>query len=170
MKKVLYMLYYLVVDKLPNSRYLSLTRKFRVFYTKNILGVSKGGSNAYFEENVYIGSPGKVLIGIDCQINENVFIQSAEIGDHVMIAPGVAIISTSHDYQRVDIPMALQGKLQERKVIVENDVWIGRNAIIMPGLKIGRGSIIGAGAVVTKNVEPFSVVGGVPAKTIRTRR
>ena len=146
-----------------------MTRNIRVFFLKNILGISKGGDNAFFEENVYIGSPGKVHIGLDCQINENVFIQSADIGDHVMIAPGAAILSTSHKYDRVEIPMALQGKMEERKVTIEEDVWIGRNAIIMPGIVVGRGSIVGAGAVVTKNVEPFSVVGGVPAKFIRAR-
>ena len=55
------------------------------------------------------------------------------------------------------------------KIIIEDDVWIGRNAIVMPGIKIGKGSIIGAGSVVTRNVESFSVVGGVPAKLIKKR-
>ena len=52
----------------------------------------------------------------------------------------------------------------------EDDVWLGRNAIVMPGIKIGRGSIIGAGSVVTKDVEPFSVMGGVPATLIKKRK
>ncbi len=66
--------------------------------------------------------------------------------------------------------MILQGEKKGINPIIEDDVWIGRNAIIMPGVRIGKGSIVGAGAVVTKNVEPYSIVGGVPAKLIRKRK
>ena len=65
--------------------------------------------------------------------------------------------------------MSTVKKEKGKKVIVEDDVWIGRSAIIMPGVKIGKGSIVGAGSVVTKDIEPFSVVGGVPSKLIKKR-
>ena len=65
--------------------------------------------------------------------------------------------------------MRYQGGKEVAPVVIGDDVWIGSRVIILPGVKIGNGSVIGAGAVVTKDVEPYSVVGGVPAKLIRRR-
>jgi len=170
MKKILFLLYYLFINKLPNSRFGGLFNSIRSYYVSRILNVSKGGKNAYFEEKVYIGSPGKVQIGLDCQINENVFIQNANIGDYVMIAPNVSLISNTHITDNVKIPMALQGKLKNLTITVEDDVWLGRNVVVLPGIRIGKGSIVAAGAIVTKDVLPFSVVGGVPAKLLKYRK
>jgi maltose O-acetyltransferase len=86
-----------------------------------------------------------------------------------MIAPYVALIANKKEVNTTDVLMSTVKKEKGKKVIIEDDVWIGRNAIIMPGIRIGKGSIIGAGSVVTKDVEPFSVVGGVPAKLIKKR-
>tara|TARA_B100000963_G_scaffold96486_3_gene83302 strand:+ start:11535 stop:11930 length:396 start_codon:yes stop_codon:yes gene_type:complete len=123
-----------------------------------------------FQNNIYIGGPGAVSIGNNCQINEYAFLQGAIIGDNVMIAPYVALIANKKDVASTEKPMSLAKKNKGLKVIIENDVWIGRNAIVMPGIKIGKGSIIGAGSVVTKDVEPMSVMGGVPAKLIKKRK
>ena len=71
---------------------------------------------------------------------------------------------------RTDIPMRGQGSTPARKVTVSSDVWIGARVIILPGVTIGQGAIIAAGAVVTKDVPPFSVVGGVPARVIKFRK
>ena len=98
------------------------------------------------------------------------FIQGASIGNDVMIAPNVSILNRAHEFRSVDISMVDQGVSELLNPIIEDDVWIGRNAIILPGIKIGKGSIIGAGAVVSKNVEQFAIVGGVPAKLIRYRK
>jgi acetyltransferase-like isoleucine patch superfamily enzyme len=122
-----------------------------------------------FQDHIYISNAKNVKIGKYCQINENVFIQGANIGDYVMIAPGVTIMNSTHNYDKLDVPMITQGDIKYNNTIIEDDVWIGRNVIIMPGMLIGRGSIIGAGAVVTKNIEPYAVVGGVPAKVIKYR-
>ncbi|MBU2881838.1 acyltransferase [Psychrosphaera sp. B3R10] len=135
---------------------------------ERILNLMASGNN-FFEDNVYIGSGSEISVGSHCQINENVFLQSVEIGDHVMIAPNVSVLSGTHEVARVDIPMSTQGTKTTVKSIIESDVWIGRNAIILPGVIIGRGSIVGAGAVVTRNVEPYTIVGGVPAKMIKRR-
>ncbi len=87
-----------------------------------------------------------------------------------MIAPNVSILNSTHKYEQVDIPMIEQGEETNLNPVIEDDVWIGRNVVIMPNIKIGKGSIIGSGAVVTKNVEPYSIVGGVPAKLIKKRK
>ena len=68
-----------------------------------------------------------------------------------------------------NIPMMEQGSTEPAPVVIGDDVWIGRRAIIMPGVRIGNGCVIGAGAVVTKDVPPYCVVGGVPAKIIKKR-
>lgn len=134
-----------------------------------ILRIMQKGSLNYFENNVYIGKGSAVKIGSNCQINENVFIQGAIIGSYVMIAPNVSILTKGHAFGDTEIPMVQQGNTKELIPLIEDDVWIGRNAIIMPGITIGKGSIIGAGAIVTKDVKPFSIVGGVPAKLLRNR-
>ena len=76
-----------------------------------------------------------------------------------MLAPYVALIANKKEVLTASIPMSTVDKKKGMKIIIEDDVWIGRNAIVMPGIKIGKGSIIGAGSVVTRNVESFSVVG-----------
>ena len=169
-KKIFYFLYYTIIMHLPHSRYFSLINKFRVFYVCNFLCIMKKSRLSRFQNNIYIGGPGAVSIGNDCQINEYAFLQGAIIGDNVMIAPYVALIANKKDVASTEKPMSLAKKNKGLKVIIENDVWIGRNAIVMPGIKIGKGSIIGAGSVVTKDVEPMSVMGGVPAKLIKKRK
>lgn len=91
------------------------------------------------------------------------------IGDNVMMGPDVTILTHTHNIERTDIPMGLQGSIV-KEVIIGNDVWIGMRSIIMPGVTIGNGAVIGAGAVVTKDVPDYAIVGGVPAKVIRYRK
>lgn len=90
------------------------------------------------------------------------------IGNFVMIGPNCLFASVHHSFDKWDKPMIFQ-KAEFKPIVIEDDVWIGANVIVLGGVTIGRGSVIGAGAVVTKDVEPFSIVGGVPAKLIRYR-
>lgn len=169
MKKIALIIYYILISKLPHSRILKVSNIIRCWYMVHIIKVMQKGSLNFFEHSIYIGEGSDLEIGSNCQVNENVFIQGAKIGSFVMIAPNVAILTKGHSFQSIEIPMVLQGNTQQLIPIIEDDVWIGRNAIIMPGVILGKGSIIGAGSVVTKNVEPYSIVGGVPAKLIRKR-
>ena len=86
-----------------------------------------------------------------------------------MMGPDVIILNGGHNFQKTDIPMRLQGEKQQIQTIIGDDVWIGTRAIIMPGVKIGKGVIVGAGAVVTKDIPDYAVVGGVPAKILKYR-
>ena len=90
------------------------------------------------------------------------------IGDNVMIGPQVMIIAKNHNIDDVDIPMNKQGE-RAKGVKICDDVWIGARAIILDGVTVGGGSVVGAGAVVTKDVPSRSIVGGVPARVIKTR-
>jgi len=167
--KLKLIVYYFIIQYLPNSRFSKLGNKIRVWYLSKILKVIKPSKETFIENKVYIGNGKQISIGSGVQINENVFIQGAVIGNYVMIAPNVSLLANMHTHDRIDIPMAKQGKVVGNPVIIEDDVWLGRNVIVMPGVKIEKGSIIAAGAVVTKDVPPYSVYGGIPAKFIKNR-
>ena len=79
-------------------------------------------------------------------------------------------MTSSHNVESTFLPMNQQGSLPKQKVIIGDDVWIGTRVIILPGVRVGTGSIIGAGAVVTKDVPDYAIVGGVPAKIIKFRK
>ncbi len=114
--------------------------------------------------NVFIG-PGASFMA---------FISSISIGDKVMFGPNVIIRGGNHSTHIVGKFMAdyrTADKLPEddQPVVIENDVWVGTGAIILKGVRIGRGAIVAAGAVVTRDVPPYSIAGGVPARVIRFR-
>ena len=92
------------------------------------------------------------------------------IGKHVMMGPDCIIYTQNHEFSKTNLPMDQQGFQKEQEVIIEDDVWIGGRVIILPGVKIGKGSVIGAGAVVTKNVDPYSIMAGNPARKVKTRK
>lgn len=169
LRKLAFAGYYGLVSHLPHSRYLRVFNRIRCWYVERVLGLLEADTRNFVEPGVYLSDGASVRIGKCVQINENVFIQGASIGDFVMLAPGVAIHSRSHRHDRKDVPMVLQGEEEPRPPVIEDDVWIGRNAVILPGVRIGRGALVGAGAVVTKDVEPGAIVGGVPARLIRYR-
>ena len=92
-----------------------------------------------------------------------------KVGKDVMMGPFVVIIGDSHQFSDRNIPMRLQGIKQYPPVQIADDVWIGARVMILPGLKIGKGAIIGAGAVVTKDVPPYAIFAGNPARMIGSR-
>jgi acetyltransferase-like isoleucine patch superfamily enzyme len=94
--------------------------------------------------------------------------ESITIGRDVLIAQAVTVRDTNHAFSGTDRPMAVQG-IVTSPVVIEDDVWIGHGAVILKGVRIGKGSIVAAGAVVTKDVSMYSIVGGVPAKVIGSR-
>ena len=87
-----------------------------------------------------------------------------------MIGPELMCYTTNHQTMRTDIPMIKQGFARERPIIIGNDVWIGSRVIILGGVRIGDGAIIGAGSVVTHDVPPYVVVGGNPARIIKSMK
>jgi len=111
--------------------------------------------------------PKNIVIGKDSVIGDHAFLDGRKtiiIGDHVDIASYVLIYNSEHDLSSYDFAAI------EEPVKINDYVFIGPRAIILPGVNIGKGSVVAAGAVVTKDVEPFSVVGGVPAKVIGERK
>jgi len=130
------------------------------------------GRNVNVERGAYFGYGRHVsiafgsCIGIDAHLYSGA---SITIGSGVIMGPDVVILTSSHRFYDVGQPICVQGA-EFTPVVIEDDVWIGLRAVILPGVRIGRSSIIGAGAVVTKDVPAYSIVGGVPARVIRSRR
>jgi acetyltransferase-like isoleucine patch superfamily enzyme len=113
---------------------------------------------------------GEVSIGAHTSLNAGAStIGRVTIGSGVRIATGAVLVGENHRFDDPDVPIALQG-LSSEGVVVEDDVWIGANVTVVDGVLIGAHSVIGAGAVVTRDVPAWSVVGGVPARVLRTRQ
>ncbi|PJK27986.1 acyltransferase [Minwuia thermotolerans] len=94
--------------------------------------------------------------------------EKVEIGANVMLAPRVYLLDVDHRFERRDIPISKQGYLV-RPVRIEDDVWIGTGAVITKGVTIGRGAIIGANSVVTRDVPAYAIAAGVPAMVVKGR-
>jgi acetyltransferase-like isoleucine patch superfamily enzyme len=141
------------------------------------------------EARVEIRGKGKVVIGKHVRIRTGVVLQTPEeivIGDHSglnpyvviygnvrlgrynMVAPHVVLAGGDHRFDDATRPMKVQGHVS-RGIKTDDDVWIGANAVVVDGVHIGQGAIVAAGAVVTKDVEPYAIVGGNPAKVIKYR-
>lgn len=127
------------------------------------------GKNINVERGASFSS--KVSLGDNSGIGINASLSgTVTIGKDVMMGPYCTIYSRNHAFSRIDIPMNKQGFQEEKPVCIMDDVWIGGHVIILPGVQIGRGAVVGAGSVVTRNVPDFAIVGGNPARVIRYRK
>jgi maltose O-acetyltransferase len=129
------------------------------------------GRNVNIERGAFFASGTRLSIGdnsglgVDCHVPADI-----SIGENVMMGPNCHILGANHEFERTDVPMILQGFRAAEKTVIEDDVWIGRNVMFTPGRRVGRGSIVAAGCVLTKDFPPFSIVGGNPSRIIRKRR
>lgn len=162
-------IYYMLGIRMPisYSRFSLGSKTVRAFCGKLMLDYCGDNVNiekgALFENHVSLGDNSG--IGMRAQIEEQV-----SIGKNVMMGPDCMIFTQNHEFKDTDKPMCEQGFSGIRPVIIGDDVWIGARVIILPGVHVGEGSVIGAGSVVTKDIAPYSVVGGNPAKLLRTRK
>lgn len=138
----------------------------RLWLLRHMLG--KMGRSPSVLMGLEVRKPGNIELGDQVVLNRAVLLDGRGgkivIGDNADIAQEVAVWTLSHDAHD-DQHRAIGGP-----VTIEDYAWIGHRAIIMPGVRIGRGAVVGAGAVVTKDVPPMAIVGGVPAKVIGQRR
>ena len=149
----------ILVGKLAKSLRRSAVKGFALYVGKNV-NIEHG---AVVSSKLRIGDNSG--IGVDCVCNGDL-----TIGKDVMMGPECVIISRNHKFTDTDIPMRLQGYYPEEPCVIEDDVWIGRRVMIMPGVHIGKGCVIAAGAVVTKDIPDYAIAGGVPARVIRYRK
>jgi galactoside O-acetyltransferase len=116
-------------------------------------GVIEFGDRVRFNSNVYVNAciGGRIVLGND-----------------VLVAPNVVIRASNHVFDDVTRPIAEQGHTG-KEIIIEDDVWLSSNVTVVGGVHIGKGAVVAAGAVVTQDVAPYTVVGGVPARFIKNR-
>lgn len=160
---------------------ISLIKKiYNLFLVKIVWQKHKIGKNFHAGIRVRIWAKKQIIIGDNFYIGRDSQIEcEALIGNNVIIANRVALVGKyDHSYQEIGIPIRLTKSIRNKdynwrglneKIIIEDDVWIGYGSIIMSGVTIMQGSIIAAGSVVTKDVEPYSIYGGNPAKKIKDR-
>ena len=160
---------YVFAKHLPES-FTSINigqRHIRMLCGKLIL--AKCGKNVNIEKNARFASTVELGdnsgLGINCRVAGKTV-----IGNDVMMGPNVSIYPRNHAFDRTDIPMNMQGFSEEKPVTICDDVWIGGSAVILSGVTINSGAIVAAGAVVTKDVPPYAIVGGNPAKIIKFRK
>ena len=169
--KIFILLYNAFAKNLPRSRRCIIFRGLRQFFAKRI--ITEMGKNVNIESGAsftpWVSIGDYSGIGVNCELNATLG-GEIKIGKYVMMGPECVIYTRNHSFARTDIPMQQQGYDEPKEVVIGDDVWIGRRVIILPGVHIGEGSVIAAGAVVTKDVPPYSIVGGCPAKVIKNRK
>lgn len=115
---------------------------------------------------------GSINVGRRSCVNHFCFVNGAggvELGDDVMLGTHTVILSSEHSVDDLTVPMGQQPSVP-RPVVIEDDVYLGAHVTVLAGIRIGTGAVVAAGAVVTRDVPPYAVVGGVPARLIRSRR
>jgi chloramphenicol O-acetyltransferase type B len=138
------------------------------------------GKNFHAGRGVFMWAKKNIIIGDNFYIGKFSQIEcNATIGNNVIMANRVAIIGKyDHHYQQIGVPIRLASSIRDKdynwrgltsRVVIEDDVWIGYGSIILSGVRISHGSIIAAGSLVTKDIEPFSIYGGVPARKLGNR-
>jgi galactoside O-acetyltransferase len=154
---------------LAKSRDLNLAPGCTIIAPGNI----SMGENVGILRNCYLdaGNNGKIEIGNRVGMNSGTLVDAADfgvitIGNDVLLGPNVVIRASNHRYKERAVPINLQGH-NAGKILIQDDVWIGAGCVILPDVTIGKGAVVGAGAVVTKDVPPYALAGGVPARVIK---
>ncbi len=164
------LLYYGFARHLPYSPrpYAFGARRLRYEICRHMF--ASCGENVNVEHGALINNGRAIHIGDNSGIGLDCFISGPlEIGANVIMGPSCTFLSINRNTPRTDVPMLGQGFKAARAPAIEDDVWLGANVTVLPGRRIGRGSIVAAGAVVSADVPPFAVVAGNPARVIRMR-
>lgn len=142
------------------------SKKIRIFCAK-LIGV-QCGSNINIEKGARFSSD--LIIGNNSGVGVNSLIgNQVNIGNDVMMGPECFIYTSNHRFDNLAIPMIQQGMSKIVPVVIKDDVWIGARVTILPGVKVGKGSIIAAGSVITKDVPEYAIVGGTPGRVLKLR-
>ena len=172
-RRVFLFIYYAFAQFLPGS-YMPIigwiSNYIRIYCVKRIF--KKCGKISTIDRRAYFGNGANIEIGDFSGIGAKCVIpNNTIIGKYVMMAPEIHIVQNNHNYNELTKPMCFQGSPKVvPQTVIEDNVWLGIRSILTPGHRIGEGSIIAAGAVVTKDVESYSIVGGNPAKLIKKRK
>lgn len=156
-----------LIFKLPRFMILN---GLKSTYLRLMFGAKIGRRVIYYPD-IWIFTGRNLVIGDDVDLARGVLITTdggVEIGDRTLIGYGTKILSKNHVIPPNHGQIFTSGHVS-KKVLIGSDVWIGANALILPGVEIGNGSVVAAGSVVTKNVGNYEIVGGCPARHIKSR-
>jgi maltose O-acetyltransferase len=161
-------LYYGPVTRLPNYNMPcgDMFRRLRAWVCSKFISVG-GWTNV--ESHVFFADGRNVSIGAGSSIGPWSRIYGARIGEKVLIAPHVTIFKDNHLYDDLDRPIGDQGYSDPQLPLIDDWSWIGEGAIVLPGRTVGRGAIVAAGAVVTRDIPPYAIAGGNPARVLGSR-
>jgi len=161
-------LYVLILKHLPPTDYPggAVIKAIRYYFCKGLFKSCGRGVNIGSGAHIPFH---KVEIGKNSSIGQCARLGAVRIGDNVMMGPDVIILSRNHIFGNRLVPMGEQGATEDNPVVISDDVWIAARAIILPGVHIGKGAIVAAGAVVSKDVPEYAIVAGNPARVIKHR-
>jgi acetyltransferase-like isoleucine patch superfamily enzyme len=168
---------------LPNSFLKKQLRSIWMFYIKFCkYKIYEIGEDVYISIGVRLWAKNIIKIGKSVYIGKNSIIQTnCIINDYVLFGENVAIVGKfDHNFKQIGVPISAASKIRDNDfkfnfndnispTIIGSDVWIGYGCIILEGVNVGSGCIVAAGSVVTKNLEPYWIYGGIPAKKIKKR-
>jgi maltose O-acetyltransferase len=168
-RKIALVVYYLVAQRLPETNFPGgrIYKRIRASVCRAFF--TEMGKDVNIEPQVFVADGRFLRIGTGSGIGRGSRVYGATIGEGVLIAPNVLFLKDKHNFSDLDRPIGIQGSSNAIPPIIEDWAWIGERAIILPGRRIGRGAIVGAGSVVTKDVAPFEIVAGNPARRIGHR-
>jgi len=129
------------------------------------------GEDVVFDDDIYINKPENISIGDGVFLGQSCYLNAVDginIGDECLIAAGCKLMTWNHRIDNKKVALRENGN-ESAPVTLGDGVWLGYDAIVLPGVTIGDGAVVGAGAVVTDDVDPFTIVGGVPASPIGKR-
>jgi maltose O-acetyltransferase len=173
MKKIYLLIYYSFAQYLPKSTNPilgKLSKTIRRFLCKGIF--AECGSNLNVENKAYFGKGNDFRVGNNVGLGANFksLNRIVTIGNYLMMGEDVLFLGGGHRHSDINTPMMFQGGGEKTPLKINDDVWIGARVTILPGCKdIGKGVIIGAGSVVTKDIPDYAIVGGNPARIIKYR-
>jgi acetyltransferase-like isoleucine patch superfamily enzyme/multidrug transporter EmrE-like cation transporter len=154
-----------VVDGLPGIPGMAVrTAAYKLLF-------GRLGGFAWVQPRVVFVHTNRLTVGTHFGVNSNTYINAIggiRIGNHVLVGTNVTISSGRHPIEGAEPPVFARPS-EPFPIVIEDDVWIGAGAVIMPGVTLARGTVVGANSVVTRSTEPYSVVAGAPARTLRSR-
>lgn len=170
LRKILLVIYYGLLQYIPMQPMPGYKIGYRVrrWCVRHLL--NSCGKDVIVKDHCYFGTGTRLSVGDRSQMGSHARLNGQiTIGKDVVMGPDVVMMATSHGFSSLEIPINRQPSEPENPIVIGDDCWIGTRVIILPGVHLGNQCIVGAGAVVTHSFPDRCIVGGVPARIIKTR-
>lgn len=167
MKKILLLIYYALLQRIPMQPMPGYKLGYRLRYWCARHLLRHCGKDVIVKDHCYFGNGTRLSVGDRSQLGSNARLNGdITIGKDVVMGPDVVMMATSHEFNRLDIPINQQGAKPEEPIVIGDDCWIGTRVIILPGVHIGNKCVVAAGAVVTHSFVSGCILGGGTCKGV----